>query len=139
MDLDTILRKHRDSEGPLLPILRDIQAAFGCISEAHKREVAQALNLTRAEVHGVASFYHDLRDAPADRPIIRLCHAEACQARGGRALVAAAERIADGRVLTEAVYCLGLCAVGPSAIVGDEIHARLTPAKLAALIEKAAA
>jgi formate dehydrogenase subunit gamma len=109
-----------------------VQAAFGHVSEAAERAIAQALNLSRAEVHGVVSFYHDFRVAPEPRPIVKLCRAESCQARGVEAL--AARLPADGPVKVETVYCLGLCSVGPNAMVGDTLHARLTPEKLGALV-----
>lgn len=133
--LAEIIAAHRHREGPLLPILHDIQAQFEHVSEAAIREIAEALNLTRAEVHGVVSFYHDFRAAPDPRPVIKLCRAEACQARGVEALVP----IADGqtRVKVETVYCLGLCSVGPAAMVGAEVIARLDASKFAALIEAA--
>ncbi|MBC7987310.1 MAG: NAD(P)H-dependent oxidoreductase subunit E [Sphingomonadaceae bacterium] len=118
-----------------MPILHDVQAAFGCIDEAARRAIALALNLSRAEVHGVVSFYHDFREAPRDRPAIKLCRAEACQARGAEALVPLAE--SQGRVRVEPVYCLGLCSVGPAAMVGKDVFARLDAAKLASLIEAA--
>ncbi len=131
--LDDVLRRHIGREGPLLPILHDVQAAFGHVGEEAVRSIASALNLSRAEVHGVVSFYHDFRDQRAGRPVIRLCEAEACQARG----VAALRAIADGqsRVAVEPVYCLGLCSVGPAAMVGDTVHARLDAQGLSALID----
>jgi formate dehydrogenase subunit gamma len=135
--LGEILERHRGREGPLLPILHDVQRAFGCISDAAIVEVARALNLSRAEVSGVVGFYHDFRRAPAVRPAIRLCRAEACQARGVEAVAAALGE--DGRVAIETVYCLGLCSVGPAAMLGDEVHARLDAPALRALIERAAA
>ena len=132
--LDEIVARHRDREGPLLPILHDVQAAFGHVSEAAIVAIAQALNLSRAEVSGVVGFYHDFRRTPDPRPAIRLCRAEACQARGSEPLATAAERIAGGRVRLETVYCLGLCSAGPSAMIGTDVHARLDEARIAALI-----
>lgn len=137
--IDEIVARHSDREGSLLPIMHDVQAECGYISDAAKRRIAHALNLSRAEVHGVASFYHDFRDAPAAKPVVRLCRAEACQARGSEALAAEAEHMAEGKVLIEPVYCLGLCSVGPNAIVGDAVHARLDGARLNALIVEASA
>lgn len=127
-----IVAEHREREGPLLPILHDVQRQFGHINEAAIREIAGLLNLTRAEVFGVVSFYHDFRMEVETRPIVKLCRAEACKARGVEALVP----IADGqtRVKVEAIYCLGLCAVGPAAMVGDQLHARLDGASMAALL-----
>lgn len=133
-----IIAAHRQDEAParaaLLPILHDIQAAFGHIDEGAMRQVAHALNLTRAEVYGVVSFYHDFRTDAQPLPVIKLCRAEACKARGVETLTETAERAAAGRVAIETVYCLGLCSVGPSALVGDEVHARLDAEKLVALI-----
>ncbi len=125
--LTEIIATHAGREGALLPILNDVQAAFGCVDDDAIRTIAQALNLSRAEVYGVVSFYHDYRRKPALHPVIKLCRAEACQARGVDALVAGDSRI-------EPVYCLGLCSVGPAAMVGGAVHARLDQAKLDALV-----
>jgi formate dehydrogenase subunit gamma len=133
-ELDDILTRHSGREGALLPILHDVQAAYGFVSEDAIRAIALHLNLSRAEVSGVVSFYHDFRRTPDSRPTIRLCRAESCQARGSEALAAEAERIAGSRVRVETVYCLGLCSVGPSAMIGGEVHARLDGGKVAALI-----
>lgn len=134
--LDRILARHEAREGPLLPILHDVQDAFGFISEENVIAIAAALNLSRAEVSGVVSFYHDLRRTARERPVIKLCRAEACQARGVDVLVRA---VGDTeRVEIETVYCLGLCSVGPAALAGDEVHARLDPASLTALIDRVA-
>jgi formate dehydrogenase subunit gamma len=132
-----IIAAHRHREGPLLPILHDVQAMFGCIDHAVEAEIAEALNLSRAEVHGVVSFYHDFTAEADPRPQVQLCRAEACQARGVEAMVAAAEQAAGERVQLKAVYCLGLCSVGPAARVGDALHARLDEAGLVRLIEAA--
>jgi len=131
-----ILRRHAGRAGALLPILNDVQAAFGHVPAAAVPIIAQALNLSRAEVHGVVTFYHDLKAAPADKPVVKLCRAEACQARG-------VERIAplfegDVRIQVETVYCLGLCASGPAAMVGDRLFARLDDAGARRLIDEAA-
>jgi formate dehydrogenase subunit gamma len=130
-----IVAEHQGREGPLLPILHDVQKAFGYVSEEAMREIALGLNLTRAEVYGVVSFYHDFRKEAETRPVIKLCRAEACKARGVEALVP----IADGqsRVKVEAIYCLGLCSVGPAAMVGNTIHARLDTERLTALLASA--
>ena len=127
-----IIAEHQSREGPLLPILHDVQKSFGHVSEATMREIALALNLSRAEVFGVVSFYHDFRQSPDARPVVKLCRAEACQARG----VAALLPVADGqsRVKVESIYCLGLCSVGPAAMVGEAVHARLNAATFAALL-----
>ncbi len=128
-----ILAEHKDRDGPLLPILHDVQKAFGHVSEDSMREIANALNLTRAEVYGVVSFYHDFRKEAEARPVLKLCRAEACKARGVEALVPIADN--QSRVKVEAIYCLGLCAVGPSAMVGDKVYARLDDVKFKTLLE----
>jgi formate dehydrogenase subunit gamma len=138
-EIAAILERHSGQEGALLPVLHDIQAAFGHIDDAAKRQVAHALNLSRAEVHGVASFYHDFRDAPAGKPVLRLCRAEACQSRGSEKLAAEAEGMAGDKVTIEPVYCLGLCSVGPNAMIGEEVHARLDAERVSELIAGMAA
>ena len=129
----SIVAEHAHREGPLLPILHDVQKSFGHVSEDAMRDIAQALNLTRAEVYGVVSFYHDFRKEAEARPILKLCRAEACKARGVDALVPIAEN--QSRVKVEAVYCLGMCSVGPAALVGDQVIARLDQARLSSLLE----
>jgi formate dehydrogenase subunit gamma len=99
------------------------------------REIAHALNLTRAEVYGVVSFYHDFRKEAESRPVIKLCRAEACKARGVEALIPQTE--SQTRVKVEAIYCLGLCSVGPAAMIGDQVYARLNQERLVALMETA--
>ena len=135
--LADIIADHRHREGPLLPILHDVQAAFGCIDRDAEAQIAAALNLSRAEVHGVVSFYHDFNAEADPRPAVQLCRAEACQARGVEALVAAGEQAAGERVRLKSVYCLGLCSIGPAARVGNCVHARLDEASLVRLIEAA--
>ncbi len=135
-----------DREGPLLPILHALQEEFGYIDEAAEPLIAEALNITRAEVHGVITFYHDFRRAPAGRHVLKLCRAEACQAAGGDPLAARAESrlgiafggtTADGRITLEPVYCLGLCSVSPSAMIDGRLVARLDEKKLDALLVEA--
>lgn len=130
--LADILAEHAGREGPLLPILHDVQKMFGHVSEDAMREIAQTLNLTRAEVYGVVSFYHDFRTEAEARPVLKLCRAEACKARGVEALVQVAE--GQSRVKVVPIYCLGLCSVGPAALVGDTVHARLDSTRLTALL-----
>ena len=134
-----IVRRHDGREGPLLPILHDVQAAFGCVPPEAIRLIAGALNLTRAEVHGVMSFYHDFRSQPAGRHVLKLCRAEACQSMNGEAVAAQVlkrfgvgwgETTPDGAVTVEAAYCLGLCACAPSAMLDDELRARLDRAAI---------
>jgi formate dehydrogenase subunit gamma len=136
-EVEEILRRHQGRRGPLLPILNDIQAAFGFVPDGAVPIVAHALNLSRAEVHGVVTFYHDLKRVPAGRPVVRLCRAEACQARGVERLAPLFE--ADPRIETETVYCLGLCASGPAAMAGTRVFARLDEASARRLIDEAAA
>jgi formate dehydrogenase subunit gamma len=133
--LEEIVAAHAGRDGPLLPILHDIQAEFGCVDEEAKRHQASALNLSRAEVHGVVSFYHDFKSEPAKLPVLKLCRAEACQARGCDALAVEISAAAKDKCEIETVYCLGLCSVGPNAMIGQDVHARLDVPKLTKLIE----
>ena len=135
--LAEICAGHAAREGPLLPILHAVQREFGCVDAAAEAAIAHALNLSRAEVHGVVSFYHDFCAIPDPRPVVQLCRAEACQARGVEALVSAAEAAAGERVKLSTVYCLGLCSVGPNARVGDTLYARLDQAALVELVRSA--
>lgn len=121
-------------EGPLLPILHAIQAQFGHIPEDAVPVVAEVLNLTRAEVHGVVTFYHDFRREPDARKTLKLCGAEACQSMGVRALKAEAEKLAGPDVAVETVYCLGLCATAPAAMLDGKVYGRLDKNKLVDLI-----
>ena len=135
--LEAIFAAFRGTEGPLLPILHAVQAEFGCIDAEAEAQTAHALKLSRAEVHGVVSYYHDFTAARDPRPCVELCRAEACQARGVEALVPAAEEAAGTRVNLKTVYCLGLCSVGPAARVGARVHARLDSAALVKLVQSA--
>ena len=141
-----IVAEHADQEGALLPVLHALQHAFGHVPDAAVPIVAGALNLSRAEVHGVVTFYHDFRHAPAGRRVLKLCRAEACQARGGDAVAAEAEQklgvaiggtTSDNRVTLEAIYCLGLCASGPAAMLDDRLVGRIDSQRLGALIAEA--
>lgn len=123
----------------LLPLLHALQAEIGYVDDKVVPVVAAALNLSRADVHGVITFYHDFRRAPAGRHVVKLCRAESCQARGGAAMeVLAVDRLAvsmgetrsDGQVTLEPVYCLGLCAIGPNALVDGRPVARIDAAAL---------
>jgi formate dehydrogenase subunit gamma len=140
------IREQLDREGPLLPILHALQDEFGYIEEAAEPLIAEALNITRAEVHGVVTFYHDFRREPAGRHVLKLCRAEACQAAGGDPLALRAEArlgvpmgetAADGSVTLEPVYCLGLCALAPSAMLDGRVVARLDETRLDALLAEA--
>ena len=137
MTIADICAEYAGLEGPLLPILHAVQAKFGCVDIEAERVIAKALNLSRAEVHGVVSFYHDFSAEADPRPVVQLCRAEACQARGVESLVDAAQAAAGERVRLSTVYCLGLCSVGPNARVGDTLHARLDQAALVALVRSA--
>lgn len=139
VEADRIIRRHEGREGALLPILHDLQAAFGCIPPAAVPVVARVLNLTRAEVHGVVSFYHDFREQPAGRHVLKICRAEACQSMNGEAVARQAlDRFGldwggttpDGRLTIEATYCLGLCACAPSAMLDGEPIGRVGAATL---------
>ncbi|WP_417742866.1 formate dehydrogenase subunit gamma [Salipiger sp.] len=146
-DLQALIDAQMSLEGPLLPILHAIQEAYGHVPEAALPLIAETLNLTQAEVHGVMSFYHDFRKAPAGRHVVKLCRAEACQSMGANALSEAVlEKLgigwggttADGRVTVEAVYCLGLCACAPAAMIGDRLIGRADAARIDAELEGAA-
>lgn len=130
----------------LLEILHDVQAAVGYVPRDAVPPIADALNLSRAEVHGVLSYYHDFREAPAGRCVVKICRAEACQSVGAEAFVADAEKklgvkmgetSTDGSLTLETVYCLGDCALGPAAMVDGELHGRMTADKLRALTREA--
>ena len=143
-----ILSRHAQQEGPLLPILHSVQAEFGFIPGDVVQIIADHLNITRAEVHGVITFYHDFRDAPAGKHIVKICRAEACQAVGGNAISERAfEKLgvswhgttANGAVTLEPVYCLGLCACAPAAMVDNKVVGRVDAAKLDKLLAEAGA
>jgi len=137
--LDQIIARYAHQKGSLMLILHDIQAEFGYVPSDFIAPVAQALNLSRADVHGVMSFYHDFRKAPAGRHILRLCRAEACQAMKGQALwEKAKERLGldwhqtseDGQVTLEEVFCLGFCANAPAAMLNDRPIVEMNEQKL---------
>jgi formate dehydrogenase subunit gamma len=141
-----IIAEHSRLEGATLVILHALQEAFGYVPEPAIPMVAEALNLSRAEVHGVFTFYHDFRREPAGRHVLKLCRAEACQAAGGDALVARAETklgvtlgntTPDDRVTLEPIYCLGLCATAPSAMLDGRVVGRLDEKRLDALVAEA--
>jgi formate dehydrogenase subunit gamma len=132
-----IVAEHHGREGPLLPILHDVQHEFGCVDAESEALIAKGLNMSRADIHGVVSFYHDFRPQADARPEVQICRAEACKARGVERLIGAAEQVAGERVRLSTVYCLGLCSSGPAARVGDKLHARLDAASLAKVIETA--
>jgi formate dehydrogenase subunit gamma len=128
-----IATRHLDREGALLPVLHDVQAAFGCIPRDAVPLIAQVLNLSRADVHGVVSFYHDFREEPAGAVHVKVCRGEACQAMGADALAARVleafgvrwhETTADASCTVSPVFCLGLCSVAPAVQIGDELLGR---------------
>ena len=134
-----IIAEFKASEGPTLPILHALQEEFGFIPEEAVPLVATELNLSRAEIFGVVSFYHDFRRHPSGRHVVKLCGAEACQSMGSTVVTTCAERrlgikvgetTADGRVSLEHVYCLGLCAVAPSAMIDGRLVGRLSETSL---------
>ncbi|MES2739791.1 MAG: formate dehydrogenase subunit gamma [Pseudomonadota bacterium] len=138
-----LLDQHPAQQDRLLPALHAIQDALGFIPPECLADVALRFNLSRAEVHGVLTFYHHFRDTAPARHTLQLCRAEACQSMGGNALLARAEAAlgcrlhqisADGRFALEPVYCLGLCATAPSLVLDGTLHARVTPARLERLL-----
>jgi len=141
-----IIAQHSHLEGATLVILHALQETFGYVPEPAIPMLASALNLSRAEVHGVFTFYHDFRRAPAGKHVLKLCRAEACQAAGGDALAARAEAklgiaigntTADDLTTLEPIYCLGLCATAPSAMLDGRVVGRLDAARIDALVAEA--
>jgi formate dehydrogenase subunit gamma len=146
-ELQALIDAQMSLEGPLLPILHAIQDTYGHVPETALPLIAETLNLTQAEVHGVMSFYHDYRKVPAGRHVVKICRAEACQSMGANALSEAVldklgigwgGTTTDGRVTVEAVYCLGLCACAPAAMIGDRLIGRADAARIDAELEGAA-
>ena len=132
-------------EGPLLPILHEIQEEFGFVPKESLPVIAEALNISNAEVHGVVTFYHDYRNHPAGRHVLKVCRAEACQSMGGDAIAAQIqqrlgigfhETARDNSVTLEPVYCLGLCACSPSAMLDGEVIGRLDADKIDEIVEE---
>jgi len=141
-----LIDKHKDADGALLPILHALQETFGYVDRAAIGAVAEALNISKAEVHGAVSFYHDFRSAPVEGRVLKLCRAESCQAMGCEALV---DHLRDAHGLTpdqpnggslhvETVYCLGNCALSPAALLDGAPIGRLDAAKLDMLARQAA-
>ena len=140
------IRELQDLPGALLPVLHALQEEFGYIDPEAIPLVADALNLSKAEVHGVISFYHDYRQTPAGRHVLRICRAEACQAMGCESLVSHVEKhlgvkmgetTADRSFTVESVYCLGLCALSPSAMLDGKPYGRVSPQVADFLIDSA--
>jgi formate dehydrogenase subunit gamma len=143
-----IIARYRHLEGATLPILHALQEHFGCVPTDAVPLVADALNLSRAEIHGTVTFYHDFRKEPPGRRVLKLCRAESCQAAGGDALAARAEQrlgvqmgdtTLDRRVTLEPVYCLGLCHSSPAAMLDKQVFGMLDEEKLDRLVQEAQA
>jgi formate dehydrogenase subunit gamma len=143
-----IIAAHAGQPGATLPILHALQAAFGYVPKQSQAMIADALNLSRAEIHGVVSFYHDFRAAPPGRHVLKLCRAEACQSMDGVGLAARflaqagigwGGTSADGALTVEPAYCLGLCACGPAALLDEAPLGRLDDAALGAVLAEARA
>ena len=141
-----VLAEHKGQPGAMLPMLHALQEAFGYIDPQAVPHIADALNVSKAEVHGVVTFYHDFRTTPPPRHVLKICRAEACQASGGDGVadhacrklgVKFGEQTSDGRVSLEAVYCLGLCSAAPSAMYDGRLVGRLDRAKVDALVAEA--
>ena len=142
-----IIAAHAHRTGAALPLLQALQEVFGHVPSAAEPLVAGALNLSRAEVHGIVTFYHDFRREPAGRHVLRLCRAEACQAAGGEALAKVTQQrlgldwhgtTPDGALTLEPVFCLGLCACAPAAMLDGEVLGRLDAEALDAALEQVA-
>jgi formate dehydrogenase subunit gamma len=140
-----VIASKADLEGALMPILHALNETFGYVPDDAVPLIAGILNLSRADVHGTLTFYHDFRRKPAPKHVVKLCQAEACQSRGSRALTEHAEKALGTHidphghanpqgVSLEPIYCLGLCASGPNALIDGRPHARLTPARFDALM-----
>jgi formate dehydrogenase subunit gamma len=143
-----IIASNAHMEGAVLPILHEMQETFGCVPEGAVPLIAEALNLSRAEIHGTVTFYHDFRKEPPGRRVLKLCRAESCQAAGGDALAAHAEQklgvemggtTADARVTLEPVYCLGLCHSSPAAMLDKDVFGLLDEERLDQLLKEAQA
>ena len=146
--LREIIAEHIGLEGALLPIFHAIQHEYGHVPQMAHPLIADALNISKAEVHGVMSFYHDFRTEPAGRHVVKLCRAEACQAMGADALADKARAkmgvdwhgtTKNGNVTLEPVFCLGLCACGPSAMVDGKVIGRVDEKKLDAILAEVGA
>jgi formate dehydrogenase subunit gamma len=141
--VSAIARELKDQPGALMLILRRVQDELGWIPQQSVPLIADVLNLSRAEVHGVISFYHDFRHNPPGRHVVRLCRAESCQAMGAAALahhvkerlgIDFGQTTADGRISLDAVYCLGNCACSPALTIDNDIYGRVSAARLDTLL-----
>ncbi|MEO8531655.1 MAG: NAD(P)H-dependent oxidoreductase subunit E [Deltaproteobacteria bacterium] len=143
--LSAILTRIGDTQPRLMDILHAVQAEFGFVSEGAMRDIALALNVTAAEVHGVVSFYHDFKTAPSGKHVLRLCRAEACKSMGADKLAAEVagalgitfgETTPDGALTLDEVFCLGLCALAPAGDLDGKQYARLTAPRVALMAGK---
>ena len=148
VEFRAVIGAHLHLEGALLPILHALQDTYGHVPAAAAPLITEALNISKAELQGVVSFYHDFRDHPAGRHVVKICRAEACQAVGANALAEATlaklgldwhGTTANGAVTVEPVYCLGLCACGPAVLIGDRVVGRVDAARMDALLAEAGA
>jgi formate dehydrogenase subunit gamma len=139
-----IITRYADTEGGSLPILHELQATFGCIPLDAEPLIASGLNISRAEVHGIVTFYHEFRRQVPGRHLLHVCRAEACQAVGGDAVGRHAQAVlgvdwhgtsSNGAVTLEPVFCLGLCATGPSALLDGQPFGRLSPARIDQMLD----
>ena len=143
--IQALIESHKSMQGALLPLLHAVQETIGFIPAASVAAIAKGLNLSRAEVHGVITYYHFFRTEPAGKHVVQVCRAEACQACGAEDLMALAEKTlgckshettASGAVTLEPVYCLGLCASSPAIQVDDILHARVSAEKLKTILRQ---
>ncbi len=145
--IEAAIARQKDQPGALLPLLHEIQDGLGHVPPEALPSIAKALNLSRADVHGVVTFYHHFRSAKPGKHVLRVCRAEACQAMGSEKLLdhvlsslktRLGETTADNRVTVEAVYCLGNCACSPAVMVDDDLHGRVTPARFDEIVKELA-
>jgi NADH:ubiquinone oxidoreductase subunit E len=132
-----VIAERRHLDGPLMPILHGVQDELGWIPPEAVGQIAQALDLSRAEVHGVITYYHHFRQQPVTGPKLLVCRAESCRSVGGEELLQHAQ--ARGKCHVEAVYCLGLCALSPAVMLDGHPHARVSPQRLDELLTEARA
>jgi NADH:ubiquinone oxidoreductase subunit E len=133
--VERVIAERRHLDGALMPVLHGVQDALGWVPPEAVGQIAQALNLSRAEVHGVITYYHHFRQQPARGPVLQVCRAESCRSVGGEALLEHARKA--GGCSVEPVYCLGLCALSPAVLLAGQPHARVTPSKLDQLLADA--
>ena len=141
--IDQLIATHQSQKGALLPLLHAIQDKLGFIPSEHVADIAIGLNLSRAEVHGVITYYHYFRTTPPGKHMLQVCRAEACQSCGADELLAVAEKALgcqshetskNGAVTLEPVYCLGLCASSPAIQIDDQVYGRVTAERLQKMI-----